>query len=159
MQTPHRKVLPQLGIEPRTFLLWGSSVNPYSVVWLIVCHTPTGGQPCSISTGHLIWSEYSLRVSVHMAFHEKNTGGALSRAGVTDCLLREKNAAHASCRHDNNILTTTTVWSTLLRCFYCLVSIWNCFFPLWVSIKWRILPLMPCLDDDLNNGMAPLTWL
>ncbi len=32
MQTPHRKALPQPGMEPRTFLLWGISVNHYSTM-------------------------------------------------------------------------------------------------------------------------------
>ncbi len=30
MQTPHRKVLPQVVIEPMNFLLWGNSANPWS---------------------------------------------------------------------------------------------------------------------------------
>ncbi len=33
MQTPHRKVLPQPGIKPRTFLLWGVNTNHYATMY------------------------------------------------------------------------------------------------------------------------------
>ncbi len=70
-------------------------------------------------------------------FRQKSACGVLSSAG-----MREKNAAHAFCHHDNNILTRAVVWSTLLRCFYCVFFVCLFVFWNWVSIKRRIPSLL-----------------
>ncbi len=39
IQTPHRKVQPQLGIKARSFLLWGGSANRWATVMILAFKT------------------------------------------------------------------------------------------------------------------------
>ncbi len=74
-----------------------------------------------------------------------NRKGLVSAGMKRSCPERIK-PSRASCLYDNNILTTATVWSILLCCFYYLFFDLKSFFP-----------LILCMDDEINNNGPAIT--